>query len=159
MGFHSGRPRLLGFGEDTLLAWRVRRDGTAAYAPDALVEHAVFRTSVGEALSRAWMAVAFPALVREVPELRRSVLFRHRVVLGQRSRVPVYALAAGLVGRRRGVVAGAALWWVAGVLREVRRQPASRAARLAGVPVVMATDAVVAAALVTGSVRARTVVV
>ena len=69
---------MLGFGEDTLLGWRVRRTGTAVYEPAALVEHEVFRTGLAEALSRSWMAGAFPALVREVPELRGTALFGRR---------------------------------------------------------------------------------
>jgi hypothetical protein len=160
MGFRAGtRAHLLGFGEDTLLAWRVRRTGVARYEPEALVEHAVFRTGIVEVLSRAWMAAAFPALVKEVPELRRSVLFRHRVSLGQRSRAPVYAFIAALALRRRAIVGAAAGWWAFEVIRELGQSTGSRTTRLAGLPVVMATDAVVATALVTGSLKAKTVVV
>src|SRR5581483_11530323 len=37
------RSKGVGFGEDTLLAWRlIREGGTVAYADDAIVEHAVF---------------------------------------------------------------------------------------------------------------------
>jgi cellulose synthase/poly-beta-1,6-N-acetylglucosamine synthase-like glycosyltransferase len=157
MGLRAGsRARFLGFGEDTLLAWRVRRSGVARYAPDALVEHEVVRTSVVEKLSRSWMAAAFPPLVREVPELRDTILLRHRVSLGGRSRAPVYALAAAVAARRRALALAAALWWAIGARRELASD--SRARSLAGLPVVMTTDAVVAAALVTGSLRARTIV-
>ena len=62
-GFRPGRrAKGLGFGEDTLLGWRVRRRGTAAYVESALVHHAVFppdpvTTSVGPSRrpgSRPW---------------------------------------------------------------------------------------------------------
>jgi glycosyltransferase involved in cell wall biosynthesis len=160
LGFRAGsRARFLGFGEDTLLAWRVRRNGVAQYAPDALVEHAVFRTGLTEVCSRAWMAGGFPALVREVPELRASALFRHRVSLGRRSRAPIYAVACALVARRRAVALAAALWWTVGVARELEGRAGSRVGRIAAVPLLMTTDLVVAVSLVAGSVRARTVVV
>jgi hypothetical protein len=127
--------------------------------PEALVEHEVFRTSVMETLSRSWMAGAFPALVREVPELRDTALFGAPLSLGSRSRLPLYAtVAAALVGCRRAAVLGAS-WWATTAWSEARRQAPSRTARALALPVVMATDLITAVALVTGSVRARTVVV
>lgn len=73
------RPRFLPpsvphFGEDVVFGWRVIRSGARrAYAPDALVRHEVFprgpRGFVGERLRLRH----FPPLVREVPELRRSM--------------------------------------------------------------------------------------
>jgi glycosyltransferase involved in cell wall biosynthesis len=159
LGFRAGtRARRLGFGEDTLLAWRVRRSGRAAFAPDAVVEHRVVHAGVVESLSRAWMAAAFPALVREVPELRHTVLFQHRISLGRRSRLPVYATVGALLARRPGVAMGASAWWAASALGELRGRPGSRLARLAGLPVIMATDLVTGTALLVGSAKARSVV-
>ena len=159
LGFRAdNRARRLGFGEDTLLAWRVRRAGRAAFAPDAVVEHRVVPAGVVESLSRAWMAAAFPALVREVPELRGTLLFRHRISLGRRSRMPVYVVTGAVLARRPGAVVGASAWWIASALGELRGRPGSRLARLAGLPVVMADDVVTAAALVVGSAKARSLV-
>jgi hypothetical protein len=159
LAFRVGRrARGLGFGEDTLLAWRVRRAGRACFVPEAVVEHQVIRSGVVEMLSRAWMAGAFPALVRETPELRGTVLLRHGVSLGPRSRLPVYATALALASRRRAAVTLAVAGWVRSALQELEHVPGSRKVRLAGLPIVMAKDAVVAVALVAGSARARTVV-
>jgi len=154
----GGRAQGLGFGEDTLLAWQVRRRGRGVFAPDAVVEHQVVRGSIVEALSRAWMVAAFPALVREVPELRDTILFRRGISLGPRSRLPVYALALGVTVRRPIAVRAAAAWWLWSSAVDGARQPGGRSTRLAAVPVIMARDAVMAAALSVGSVRARTLV-
>jgi hypothetical protein len=158
--FRPGRQaRGLGFGEDTLLAWTVRRRGRAAFAPHAVVEHEVVRDGAVGTLSRAAMVAAFPALVREVPELRRTKLIRARVSLGRRSRLPVYVLAGALVARRPRVAALAGGWWVASAATELRDAPGSWPARLSGLPVVLARDAVSAACLVAGSISARSPVV
>ncbi|MGH9247369.1 MAG: glycosyltransferase family 2 protein [Acidimicrobiales bacterium] len=159
LGFrHNPRARGLGFGEDTLLAWRlIRAGGRVRYAPDAFVHHHVFPPNLVESLSRGWMAAAFPALVREVPELR-SVLLRRHFLLGPRSRVPVYATVAALVTRRPAVVAAAAGWWVVTRARDVRRAPVRWPWKLAALPLEMVLDVATSAALVIGSVRARTVV-
>jgi hypothetical protein len=158
LGFRPGRQlRGLGFGEDTLLGWRVRRNGTAAFAADAIVEHAVFEMNLRDSARRAWTAGAFPALVREVPELR-STLLRHGVVLGSGSRVALHAAVAALALRRPGatIVAGAA-WAGARVARVVRAEPSWRR-RVVVAPADLALDVVAAVALVAGSFRARTVV-
>jgi hypothetical protein len=153
------RARGLGFGEDTLLAWAVRRRGRAAFAPAALVEHDVVRAGLVESLSRTAMVAAFPALVREVPELRDTPLVRARVSLGRRSRLPVYVLVAALTARRRPVALASAAWWAASAATEVRHGPGGWPARVTGLPVVLARDVVSAASLVAGSVRARTLLI
>jgi glycosyltransferase involved in cell wall biosynthesis len=146
-----------GFGEDTLLAWKVARRGAASFAPDARVEHAVFPVDLRETFSRAVRVAAFPALVREVPELRSTALLEGGWQLGRSSRIPVYATGLALLaGRRRLALAGLA-WWASVRAAELRDQPAPRR-RLALLPVVMALDAVTAAMLVAGSAKARTVV-
>lgn len=158
LGFRAGsRARNLGFGEDTLLAWRVRRAGQAAFAPSAVVAHEVARLAPAEHLSRAWMAGAFPALVREVPELRQT-LVRRRVRLGERSRLPVYLTALAVAARRPRLAAAGATWWGATAAVDAWRDPGPRSRRLLGAAVVVGKDAVTAAALVAGSVRARCLV-
>jgi cellulose synthase/poly-beta-1,6-N-acetylglucosamine synthase-like glycosyltransferase len=156
-GFRAGgRAQGLGFGEDTLLGWRVRRAGGATYAPDAVVAHHVFPPDVRDQLSRTMQAGAFPGLVREVPELRDTFLVR-RYLLGT-SRLPLYAAVVATLARRP--VVGIALlgWWGRRHWQALARLEPSRKARLRALPVVLATDALTGAALVGGSVRSRSVV-
>ena len=101
------RARGLGFGEDTLLGWRAHRSGAQVrYVPEARVDHHVFPPDMVESMSRSWMMAAFPALVREVPELRPTLV--HRGVLwGPRSPRPRLrdrgvAVVAKAVGHRHG---------------------------------------------------------
>jgi glycosyltransferase involved in cell wall biosynthesis len=160
-GFRAGREgRALGFGEDTLLGWRAARNGRSWVAEEAIVRHAVLRPSIRELLWRAWQTGGFPALVREAPELRSTVL-RQGVFLGYR-RLPLYAMVvAAIVGRgplRPALAGGAALWWVVARARYVLRFRGSRKRRLAAVPVEMAIDAVTAASLIAGSTRSGSVV-
>lgn len=152
------RSRGDGFGEDVLLAWRVARSGEVSYVPEALVEHHVFPPDFRDMLSRTARVAAFPAMVREVPELRRTLL-RHRFELGPRSRLPVYGLVAVLAlggrQRRRPLALGFLAWWVILRTRELRRFPLPWRRRVALLPVEMSIDVMTAVALVIGSVRAR----
>jgi glycosyltransferase involved in cell wall biosynthesis len=157
LGFRMNeRAQGLGFGEDTLLAWRVRRSGVETrYVPDAVVHHHVFPADFTDWLSRCWMAAAFPALVAEVPELRRN-LVRRGVLFGTRTRVPMYATAVALLMRNRAAVGLATAWWAWTRLRELRTTETPLAEQLVALPKEMVLDVVTGAALVTGSVRART---
>jgi glycosyltransferase involved in cell wall biosynthesis len=151
------RSRGDGFGEDTLLAWRAIHDGaTVTYVPDAIVEHAVFPADPVEVLSRTARVAAFPAMVKEVPELRDTLL-KWRWQLGERSRLPVYVAVAALVVRRPRLAGVAVGWWVVERLRELRMFPLPWRRRLQVLPVEMAIDVVTAGALVVGSARARSV--
>jgi cellulose synthase/poly-beta-1,6-N-acetylglucosamine synthase-like glycosyltransferase len=151
------RSRGDGFGEDTLLAWRVIRAGhDVRYVPAALVEHAVFAPDLTEVLSRTARVAAFPAMVREVPELR-STLLRWRWQLGGRTRLPVYGVALAALTRRRGLVALLGAWWVGERLAELRHSPLPWGQRLRCLPAEMAIDVVTAGALVAGSARARSI--
>lgn len=146
-----------GFGEDTLLGWRVIRAGfDARYVPEALVEHAVFEPDVRELLSRTARAGAFPAMVRDIPELRTTLL-RWRWQLGSRTRLPVYATALAALAGRRGLAGAAVAWWVGQRLVELRGHPIPWRQRLRCLPAEMAVDAVMAGALVFGSAKARSV--
>ena len=151
------RARGLGFAEDTLLAWTVRRTGVAVHEPGALVVHHVFSADLCEWISRGVMLGSFPAIVRELPELRPTLLPRG-VLFQQYARVPLYlAVAAAVLGRRRtaGVVA---LAWPVLKLGELRRARLSLAQSVPALPALFVVDVVNAAALAAGSVRARTVV-
>jgi glycosyltransferase involved in cell wall biosynthesis len=158
LGFRFTRSmRGLGFGEDVILGWRVARRGASAFVPEALVEHHVFPPDLRDALRRACMAGAFPALVREVPELRNSLL-RHRFILGGPERCLLYFGAiARLVGGRR-VAAAAAGGWVAARARRLWRKEPGWRALARTLPPDLASEAALALALAAGSVRTRTAV-
>ena len=155
-GFRPGTVMAhLDWGEDTLLGWSVARSGRVTFVPDATVAHHVFPVDRREAVVRAWSVRGFPGLVREVPELRETLL-RHRVLLGGASRVPLYAaVAASLAGRRR-LAAAAAVAWVGARAVALGRHGTGRGLAVRALPADLAADAVAAAALVSGSVRART---
>jgi hypothetical protein len=154
----GGRSALGGFGEDTLLAWRVARQGAVAHAPRAVVHHAVFEPDRGDNLARAAQAGAFAWLVREVPELRSEPIMTGRWQLGDRSRLPVYGMVAALTVRSRGAAGACFAWWIAARLRELRRYRVPWSTRLKALPDEMCIDVVTAAALATGSLRARRLV-
>jgi GT2 family glycosyltransferase len=158
-GFRNGTSQHdLGFGEDTLLGWRVARAGRWTYAPDAVVVHHTFRSDWRDTVRRTWMMRAFPALYRECPELRGTPLTTQGIQIGRRTRVPMYATALALGARRPRAAAIAAAAWLAYSALALRGRPGSRRDRLRNVPVDLALDGGSGAALVTGSVQQRSLV-
>jgi len=159
-GFAPGSlPRRMGFGEDTLLGWAVRRHGVAVHRPDAVVRHAVLPPDLPDTFRRTRMMRAFPALIREVPELRGGRLLRHGVVLNTDSdRLPLYGLLLAITAQRRRVATAALGWWIATRVRDARRARGSVGRRLQSVPVQMALDVVATASLLEGSLRFRSTV-
>jgi glycosyltransferase involved in cell wall biosynthesis len=145
------------FGEDAVFGWQCRRLGARpAFAAEALVRHAVFpRGPLGYAKER-WRRRFFPALVREVPELRRAFLYG-RVFLTRQTAAFDLAVAGG--------IAALALWtpwpalatipyaWTLGRLTvHWRRRGPLKAA------VELVADAVGLVALLYGSLAARSMV-
>jgi len=158
-GFRPGRVLAgTGFGEDSLLAWRVRRNGgRVEVCEEAVVRHHVFPADPAESIRRAWGAGAFPALVREIPELRTTFLVG-RWFLGGPWRLGLYAgAAAGLLRRPRLAGAGLAVWALWRGRISLATEPSRRRA-LWSVPADLGVDALTGAALVVGSVRHRSVV-
>jgi glycosyltransferase involved in cell wall biosynthesis len=154
----TSRARDTGFGEDTLLAWQAIRSGAdVRYVPDALVEHQVFPPHLVDFVSRLAQVAAFPAMTKELPELR-GTLMRRRVFLGNYSRVPFYAAALALGLRQRRLAGMAVTWWILLRLGALRQSPHSTTAQLPWLPVEMAVDVATAGALVLGSVTARSLV-
>jgi glycosyltransferase involved in cell wall biosynthesis len=147
------------FGEDVWFVWRAKRSGArTAFAADALVHHAVFERKLRDAVAERSRCRYFPPLVALIPELRRHFLHAHVFLTPSSMRFDL-ALA--------GVAASAGLrsWWPgllgaapygAALARELRRQPLGLWPRVAAGTV--AADAVMCAALVRGSVHARTLV-
>lgn len=154
----NGRARGLGFGEDTLLGWTVARSHRAVYDEEMLVLHRVFPPDGTEWFSRSVQMAAFPALVKEVPELR-GPLIGPRGRFSHRSRTGFYVAVAALVTRRRSLVALAVAGWAGHRFhRTLLHAPVSYADRVRALPTQMGIDAVQGTALVVGSVRARTLV-
>lgn len=152
----TGHARGTGFGEDTLLGWRMARAGPARYEPDAVVEHHVFPADLRHWLDRATQVGQFPALIRECPELRRTFI-RRWIFFGSRSRAPVYVTVAAACLRRPGLATLALAWWARVRWRDVGPAPAPLPRRLALLGGEMAVDAVCSVTLAMGSVRHRTV--
>jgi glycosyltransferase involved in cell wall biosynthesis len=143
------------FGEDAWFGWRLRRAGArAAFCSEAVVRHAVFpRGAAGYVAERARVR-HFPALVALIPELRGQFLFRRAFLSSESARFDL--MVAGALTRRRSTALLAALPYAASVARAAHDVPAPRRALVAGARIV--ADAVTFAALVAGSVRARTAV-
>jgi hypothetical protein len=143
----SGRP----FGEDTDLAWRVRRAGwRTAFATDAIVRHHVFPGSYRKVLAEEWRRRQFPWLIRQIPELRDHLPGGRWGLRAQsaRSQAAVAGVVVAAVSRRPEPLV-ACLPYAGWLLRRTRR-PSALARQVV-------TDAVGSAALVAGSVRERTV--
>lgn len=143
------------FGEDTDLAWRIRRHGgSTRFAAHALVEHHVFPPDVPYLLRRSVLAAGFPLLVREVPELR-TVFLTARVFLG-RGRVEFLLAGLGAVAAvkdpRTLALTTPYVW------RLLRPRQRGRKARLRAAPVFVARDLVETVALAVGSVKSRSLV-
>jgi hypothetical protein len=145
------------FGEDAVFGWRAVRAGArVAFSDDAIVHHAVFRRGPRGYISERWRLRYFPALVREVPEMRSQL--PARVFLSRRSAQFDLALLgslAALVTRRP--------WPIIATVPYARRHLRihdlwRRSAARQNLTVVTA-DAVGLAALVRGSAAARCLLV
>ena len=154
LGARLGKP----LAEDAWLGWRVRRAGLrTAFSERALVHHAVFRRGLVEFAAERVRLTYFPHLARKIPELRSHALFV-RVFLSRRSAAFDLALAgaAGAVALSTPLPLAAALPYLALVARESLRWRSR--APLAALGELLA-DAVGAAALAAGSLRARSLVI
>jgi glycosyltransferase involved in cell wall biosynthesis len=104
-------PRLSAFGEDVAGGWTVvRRGWRTAFEPSAVVRHDVTYPGLRWHLRRALRYEAFPALVRQFPELRDEVFWR-RWFLNRRYgalTLAVVGATAAAAGRRPAALALAA---------------------------------------------------
>jgi glycosyltransferase involved in cell wall biosynthesis len=132
-------------GEDTWFGWRARRAGArVAFAADAVVRHAVFERSARSYAAERRRLVAFPALVRQIPELRSTLCWRRAFLTRRGAAFDAAALGIVLAAAARDP---RALVLAVPYAAELRRDRT---------PAKVAADAVGAAALLAGSVRART---
>ena len=137
------------FGEDAVFGWRARRAGARiAFADNALVHHAVFPRGPRAYIAEHWRRRFFPALVREVPELRSRLPLR--VFLTRETALfdlAVAGVGGSVLSRRRAPL-------VATLPYLVRRLEWRRSVARRNLAVVVA-DIVGFAALVRGSAAAR----
>lgn len=144
------------FGEDVLLGHRLAAAGRPVFAPDALMRHRVVPGTYQQFLSERRRLEGFPLLVQHVPVLREQ--FVAGVFLSRRTAVADLGLAgiAAAALLRTPVPLVAALPWARQCWRSARGRPGKSPVVRAGQLAV--GDAVAAAALVSGSVRARRLV-
>ena len=143
------------FGEDVELAWRLRRAGIQTrYSSTAVVHHEVSPPDVGYHVRRARIGTGWPLLVRRNPELRRSFL-TGRIWLGPHRPLFLLAAVGAVVGTRKpGLLALAAPW----LWHQVQPTRPGRRARVRALPAQVLIESATTAALVRGSVGARSVV-
>lgn len=154
-----GRASQTPIGEDTLLAWRAVRAGArSAFSDDSLVHHVVVPGSVLDDMADHWHWTRdMPGLVRLVPELRETTLFRRwffSVWTAQVDAAAVGVTLAFVSGRKQWLVLAAP--YAKRHLTQCRRYGKRQAvAYLIGRPIVEATAL---AGLLSGSVIWRSLV-
>lgn len=147
------------FGEDVVLGATIARDGGFRFAADALVHHRVMAGTYRDFLEERKRLVGFPLLMRRVPELRRRTFLG--VFLSRRTAITDLGVAGVIIAivflalrQPLGLIALAALLpWRWAVWRESAHRPGR--SRLIRSDQLTVADLVGLAALVTGSLRAR----
>ena len=158
-GFEAFLKRKIGrpMGEDVWFGWRVRRaGGRTRFCAEAVVQHAVFPRRARDFIAERSRLRYFPDIARKVPELRRELFFA-RVFLSRRTAAFDLSLAS--------IVAAIAIRSPLPLLGLVpyayllARQylPWGRVGPPAAAVAVLA-DAVGLAALLSGDLRARTLI-
>jgi hypothetical protein len=141
-------------GEDTELAWRVRRDGgTVAWEPRAVVRHVVGPADFDAHLRYEWQARFFPRLVRRVPELRAEALTAGAFLSPRTLRLTV-AIAGIAASSRTRWALPLVLPYLGEVAASAQAAPTPRSA-VGAVARRLVSDGVREAALLWGSVRYR----
>ncbi|WP_354697396.1 hypothetical protein DSM112329_03021 [Paraconexibacter sp. AEG42_29] len=140
-------------GEDTWLGWRLRRAGARpAFAPDAMVHHAVLRRGAAEYISEHARRRHAPGFLLAIPELRRASFVWRGLFVNRRSPLVDLAVAGILVAAL--TRDGRPLTVAAPYGALVARDAARLGPRVTGARVV--ADAVGFVALMSGNVRYRT---
>lgn len=146
------------YGEDTDLGWRVTQLGyESGFAPAALVYHEVFKLSITKWLTEPWYFRHLPRLVAMYPQLRGSMFGRYFVSKDTcLFNLLLIALCVGCVSGPLGIALAVPYFYqrytggahVGGLLPRLGRV-------VAGVP----RGLVVWLALVTGSIRAQSLLI
>lgn len=140
--------------EDVWFGWRAKRSGAVvAFSDEAVVHHAVFERSARDYIGERARLVYFPAIVRKVPELRRTLLWARTFMSSKNAAfdLALVGLAgAAITDRRRPLILAVPYVGLAarGARGRGRRAPAVAAVELVA-------DLVGMSALLLGSVRQR----
>jgi cellulose synthase/poly-beta-1,6-N-acetylglucosamine synthase-like glycosyltransferase len=155
-----GAGREAPFGEDAWFGWRVRRaGGRAGFCPGAHVHHAVFPRQARGFIAERCRLRRFPALAALIPELRRERFFAGSFLSRRTAAFDAALLgcAMAIAARRPAVALGAAFPYAAQVGASAGRWGPRLGPRVAAVEV--AADVVGAAALIRGSLAARSLLI
>lgn len=159
-GFERCIEPILGhpFGEDTWFGWRAQRSGARlAFCRAAVVVHAVFRRNSLEFVRDKQFLTRMPAIVKLVPELRRTMLVWRWFLWGRSATFDLSVLAAAVaIARRSPMPLLVALPYAALVAEHVARWRHQGAAKVAAVN--LAADAMSLIAMARGSLAERTIV-
>ncbi len=148
-------------GDDTEMAWRVKRAGYAsAFAPAAAVRHQASPVSAREYLLNAVQAQVVPRMVAVAPELRTMCFYRRFFLKRQTAQFYLF-IAAALCGWRRRPALLLALPWLRSVMPILRIDawPPGRWARAAlRLAIQVESSLLLVLSLWYGSVRHRRIV-
>jgi glycosyltransferase involved in cell wall biosynthesis len=140
------------FGEDALFAWRARRAGArTAFAPGALIHHAVFPGTPEQYLDERRRDRHFATLADLIPELR-EVFFYRRFFLNRRSAAFAAAAAATVATRKPAALLAFAPWALL-VKEESKRRTGVASKRVA--VTVARGDAIAFAGLLKASINGK----
>ena len=148
------------FGEDAWFGWRVRRaGGRAAFCAEARVHHAVFERDACGFITERRRFARFPALAARIPELRRERFYAGSFLSRRTAALDTALLGCALAAaaRRPALAVGAAIPYAALVASSAGRWGPRLGPRVAVAEI--AADLVGAAALVRGSVAARSLLI
>ena len=145
-------------GEDAWLGWRARRlGGRTAFAPDAIVRHTVFKRGALGYVAEQARVTWFPELVRHMPELRETFLYRRWFLDVRTADVDLALVAvATAIAKRRTLPLVAVVPYVRKAWSDTGSWRGSYRAKVAAAH--MAADAVRLGALAWGSLRSRRLV-
>ncbi len=141
--------------EDAWLGWRMRAAGaTTAFETGAVVNHAVFRRRLPAYVAERARLAYFPAIVRQMPGLRRTLLYG-RLFISPRAALFDLAIVAGLAGLASPYALAGALPYAALALRDAVRWRSRALSALVGE---VLADVVGFGSLLAGAVRSRSLV-
>lgn len=142
------------FGEDVLFGWTATRGGArVVFCPESRVLHAVEPRGARAFVAERARLRFFPALTAQLPELRDTFCYRRYFLTKRTAAFDLAAAGAvlAIAGRRPLALLAAAPY-----ARWLARDASLRGPRAPGIAAVRAVaDVVGAAALVSGSIRAR----
>lgn len=142
--------------EDAWFGWRVRSTGsTTAFESGAVVNHAVFRRGLTDYVAERARLLYFPAIVRRMPGLRRTLLFGRVFISPRAAAFDAVTVSALLTVTLTPLAALGAVPYAVIALRDAAPWRLRALPAFAGE---VAADAVGLGALLVGAVRARSLI-